>query len=302
MIDLIIVDKENIDCFAPMISNETLAFIEISYEDGNENNLLMYGVLDDDDPVGVIVGAIDPGKYLVTIEHIFVKKDYRRQGIATNLVILVGDAISLLDDNFKLECKVTEFFKYKDDSGSSEVVTDGGADLRGFFNFLEFTEEKIEDIGAYQMHLADGDNRKVPPVPPSYNIKKPSELTKRERDSLNSNENGMILQYLNNGYLDDELSQFYVSDNEVKSFLAIKSDEKMCSIVWASIKNGSQIPAILVGRNAFLTARKIRSGNTIVYMPYINEVSREMIEKICNDKIVPAEINYKYSFNLSDVM
>lgn len=300
MLDLMIIDKDNIEFFVPMISDSALAYIDISHEIGNENNLLMYGALDDDKPVGVIIGAISPEDYIVEIKYIFVKKEYRRQGIASNLILIMCDAISTWDDNFTIECEVTEFWKYKDESKGNDVEVDAGSDLRGLFKFLEFNEEINEEVGAYQMHMSDGEKREVAPIPDGYYFKKPSELTRTEKDSLRDDQNGMILHYINNGELDDELSRFYVSGEDVKSYLAIKSDDKICSIVWASVKKDSQVPAVYIGRDAFLTAREKRSGDTVVYMPYINDVSKKMIEKICNNKEVQAEINYKYSLELSD--
>ncbi|GEM_PF-2751771 len=301
MLDLHILDRDNIEFFQPIITRNAQSFINCCYEGGFEDSLIMLGVTDDSNPVGAIVTSMK-SDYSAVIESLFVRTDFRRMGIGSNLVAMTCELLSQQEVYYTLKCTVTERWEFDKDSALPKAVPARGSDLRAFFTYLGFSESLMENVGAYQMRFGDSAARIVPPVSDKFSFKRISELSLSEKNSLMDEDEGLLYYYLNEGMLDEELSRFYVKNGVVKGCFVVERDDKQLVITWARVDEDAQLSLVHMVRDSFLRAREIVDDSAIVFLPYINEVSKTAIEKICNDKIVNAEVNYEFTYDLGALM
>lgn len=292
--DITLINKTNIEHFLPLMNFEAQADVEVCYGTGAEDQLLMLGMVDGEYPVGAIVCDLDGDTGIAEIKSIFMKEAYRRKGYATDLVISVCTLLSQMVEPYMLHCGVTEFASEEKDAVGM------GVDLRGFFQYLDFQEEKDEAVGCYFCKSKDLVGSSILKQSVNMEFKKIPELTRIEKNDLAEEENPFLLDEMNEGLLDESLSLFFTDGMHIRACVCLKSEEDSTTMTWARVDPDCKVVLIPMLAEAFKILKDTRSAETKIFFPYINEASKGIIEKVLGEKARIAETNYHFTYSLAD--
>lgn len=232
------------------------------------------GVTDDDVPAGAIVA--DPGYEGVgEIVSLYVTPSKRRRGFASTMFY---EAVDMLYDFDNMYAVGASF------SGAEENG------LKEFFEFLEFDIEKDDTHGTLSFTLSD--------IAASDKVK--GDIDKRVvslKDALSSTKNALIARheavqtFLAYGEIDEEISCIVNAEDKEPSDLSclfVGKSEDSLVIAWAQSAEMS-LDLINMLRFAIVNGLKKYGKDMVVRVPYINETSKKLIEKLVGDKAESVE-------------
>jgi hypothetical protein len=234
------------------------------------------GIAEDDVPVGAIVA--DPGYNGVgEIVSLYIDREKRRNGYGTELVYEAVESLFSWDNMYA----VGVTFKDDDETKSG---------LKSFFEYLEFDISQDGAHGSYTFSLAD--------IASSDKIK--GDIDKRVtglKDVLASTKNaltsrhGAVQSFMVYGEIDEEVSCIVNAEEKDPSDLSclfVGKSKDALVIVWAEAAEHS-LDLVNMLRYAIVNGLKKYGKNMKIRVPFINETSKKLIEKLVGDKAVPVE-------------
>lgn len=292
-----LVNEGNVKSFFPFMNDEVKAYVSYCFANGYEGNLVILGLVDDDadnEPVGVLVCELDTNQGIADITTLFIKTKYRRNGYATELVILLCTYLSYMIERFKVVCTVTKY---------NNLFFDGeanGTGLMKLFSYLEFDEEKVEDAGCYYCTVGDLRDNEILKKKGNHKFKKLSEATRAEKSLLENEEREYLFEAVCEGKIDQGLSRLFIVDGEIKACALFSSDEKSITFEWGSVDSEYKMALVPMLSEICEEIFNTRDDSTEIYFPYINDHSKALVEKILKEHLKIAEENFIYEYSLLD--
>jgi len=299
MIDITVIDESNVSAFMPMIRAEAAALVDVYLNQGMDDRLIMLGLVDDDAPIAALVCELLPDEGTADFVSLFVDANYRRQGLATDLVISVCTILSQQEYDFVVTCSVAERF------GLREGDPVRGADLKGLFRYLDFQEEELTNVGSFYCTLGDLQDNALLKAAGRMKFKHFSELSRMEKNFLSEEDNPFLIERFTKGKMDEDLSLFLTDEDSIKACLCMESDETSVTMDWARVEPESRIALVEMFGNAFRTLlaeveEGKRSMDTVIHLPYINDASKALIQKMLGAAARVSEKQFWYSYSLID--
>ena len=292
-----LVDEGNVKSFLPFMNEEVKAYVSYCFLNGYEGNVVVLGMIDDDadnEPVGVLVCELDRNQGIADITALFIRTKYRRKGYATELVILLCTYLSYMIERFKVVCTVTKY---------CNMLLDGeanGTGLMKLFSYLEFKEDKAEDVGCYYCTVGDLRDNEMLKKKGNNKFKKLSETTRAEKSLLENEDLDYLFEAVLEGKFDQGLSRLFIVDGEIKACALFSSDENSITFEWCSVDSEYKMALVPMLSEICEEIINTRDDSTEIYFPYINDHSKALVEKILKDHLKIAEENFIYEYSLLD--
>ena len=265
------------------------AFIELISARGRDaffsGQAVAFGLADEGEAAGAIV-ALPGFEGIATIESLYINPVHRRKGYATELLIEAINQLYSFDNIMSIEADIVE--NYREETGTIE-----------FFESFDFELEKDPSHGALSFLLEDaarsdkvkGDiDKRVVPF---------GEALRTNRNKILS-EHTMLQRIVADHALEEEISCMIERDEDDKlksSCLILAKEFNELVVAWAECADGT-LDLVNLLRFAVFHALKKYGPKQKIRVPYINDHSKNIIEKLIGDKAVPSENIWKAHLEL----
>ena len=236
------------------------------------------GVRVDEEAAGAIAVEIDGGN--AVISSLYVDPKYRRHGIGTELVYQASCFTTYSEGVYHMCATFAE--SENDDAG-----------LVGFFKWLDFDMGVDELHGAYTVTLRDASEAEVLKKASSAGVveigKVPSSVKNRlmgEHPSLRAVFGANNIETDMSCFVEADYSKDYLPD----CLIFGKEDDELV-MMWAQAE-GSKMDIVKLLKFALEKALTKYGPNQKIRIPYINENSKRLVQKLLGEKAVVTETVY----------
>ncbi len=275
MYEFLIIDEENAAAFRPLIREDAYPFII-------NNGVLALGIVDDFFAVAALVCQLD-GEGAAQILSIFVAKEHRRKGLATELLSTAADILIQEGEISRFVCDYT-------DNGEEEAFT-------GLLRYLEFDIKEgaegcyLTTFGQLRgVNALKGEGKKCIEY---------KDLDKNQRALLTNEEMDLTL-YEGEGEIESNMSCVIYDDKEKKldgCLIFTKEESGDLVLSWARGSNRNSTVILQMLRHAVSAGSAYDDGQKI-YIPVINEKSAELAEKLLEGASERIERSYTAELEL----
>lgn len=273
MLELIQITPDNAIAFTHLIKEDVYLYVA-------DPATVSIGIVDDKMPVAaLLVRAADDGSS--EILSICVDHEYRRQGLATELLIRAADYLTQDMEVNRLNCSFT--------------LRDGDDSFLGYLKYLEFEINEVPG-GCYVTTF--GELRQLKELAgPTGSCVPFSELTTIQKKQLKDGAMD-VSDLLENDSIEPDMSAFLLEGNVIRSCLIFTKDEEdpdAYTIAW-SRNTGS--PADMLYLLRYALKASTAADEVKLYVPVLNERSERLTVGILGDKGRKIETSYEAKLSL----
>ncbi len=243
-----------------------------------EGDAVAIGIYDDDKAAGAVCAYLTDGAAI--IESLYVLPEYRRRGFATEMMYRLSLVLSGMEDIYRMEASFSE----ESDTGLMEL-----------FTYLDFFMEIDEGLGEYTVRIGDMVSSEVLQKARTKGVIPLDDMESAQRKNIISL-TYPVSYFTRTGNIDEKLSCVM---EDASLFIGHEKDELV--MVWAD--SGDQKMS-LMSMLKYCLDRSIDlyGEDTKMRIPYINDVSKKIIEKLAGDAAHPTETVWTARYQLFDAV
>ncbi len=249
---------------------------------------IVLGISEDGVPSGAVAAEPDEDGS-VKITSLYVDPDHRRKGIGTELIYGVAGYIDYISGINRIETKFAE-----------NAVE--GSDLKGFFEALDFDFELDEEHGSFSIRLGDAATEVIERGS-SENVLPYNKVTSVVKNTLMA-ERPFVRSAVAAGILDADMSCFLedeMIDDPLQGCAIIAKTDDELVLIWAQAE-GNKMDLIKLLKHVVETGIKKYGPDQVIRIPYINDNSKKIIQKLVGDKLVVSETVWNAIYDLDGEM